>query len=107
MWLWYEGFPAMYYPVGMKEPNPWGFQDMHGHVQEWCMDWYGPYPETLVTNPSGPRLGTKRVMRGLNREPLGLKCARSARRYSHYPDDAAGNYGFRVVLELPECRWYE
>lgn len=32
------------HPVGEKEPNNWGFYDMHGSVFEWCYDPYSGYP---------------------------------------------------------------
>ena len=52
------------HPVGEKEPNAWGFHDMHGNVYEWCGDWYGRYPHGVVTDPKGPSSGYLRVLRG-------------------------------------------
>ena len=85
--------------VGSYAANAWGVHDMHGNVEEWCLDsWDGSanYPAAPVVDPyvnSGPY----RVIRGGHRWRRSEDC-RSAFR-DHMPTYlATGATGFRVVL---------
>jgi len=44
--------------------NPWGVKNMHTGVAEWCLDWYGIYPEQAQIDPVGPSYGWTKVVRG-------------------------------------------
>jgi formylglycine-generating enzyme required for sulfatase activity len=88
-------------PVGEKQPNGWGLYDMHGNVWEWCSDWYVEYPKGAVSDPTGAREGSYRVLRGGGWVDVAADC-RSAHRYGYDPSDRNMLYGFRVALSSPE-----
>jgi sulfatase modifying factor 1 len=82
--------------VGQQGPNAWGLYDMHGGVEEWTQDWYGPYVETDLVDPVGYVDGTSKVVRGGSHN-VHLQTLRSANRSSALPTDKHFLLGFRVV----------
>lgn len=88
--------------VGKTPPNAWGIYDMHGNVEEWCQDWYGPYEAHPQTDPCGRETGLYRVTRGGSHSTL-LCYLRSANRMGAVPEDKHWYIGFRFVCgEIPE-----
>ena len=87
--------------VGQTAANTWGLHDMHGNVEEWCHDWYGPYVEGDQADPVGRQDGDFRVTRGGSHSTT-LEYLRSANRLGALPEDRSWLIGFRVVLgEMP------
>jgi len=90
--------------VGVTPSNAWGLYDMHGNVEEWCYDWYGPYPPETQTNPVGYTSGIMKVTRG-GSHSTDVEFLRSANRMGTLPEDKNWLIGFRVVMgELPKSK---
>ena len=115
----HESGESGYHKAGGKRPNAWGLQDMHGNVDEWCIDQYVPHWYALFAGKkvraadfvAWPRTRYPRVIRGGGWESEAKDC-RSAARYAATREinkydpcepksphwDTAGFWvGFRVV----------
>ncbi|MDA3950112.1 MAG: SUMF1/EgtB/PvdO family nonheme iron enzyme [Spirochaeta sp.] len=94
---WYrENSNSRTQPVGGKRANEVGLYDMSGNVWEWMWDWFGDYPSSAQTDPSGPSSGSRRVLRGGSWGGTATD-SRSADRYGGPPGFRNGNSGFRLV----------
>ena len=102
--MWYRDNSTKSCEVGTKSPNSWGFYDMHGNVEEFCLDWYAS-GLTGGTDPKGSSSGSYRVLRGGGWLSYASSCTSSSRASDNPGDyyDQRVRYrsiGFRLVCTL-------
>lgn len=93
---WGSGGP---YAPGSKKPNPFGLDDMHGNLGEWCRDFFDldRYASNPSENPTGPNLGSIAAVRGGHWRQLGIYRRSASRKGQNIWDNSIG---FRVVREI-------
>ena len=96
-YVWYQGNSGgKSQDVGAKKPNFLDIYDMSGNLQEWCWDWYAPWPTSPRTDYRGPNSGIyRKVHRGTWKEPS--DACRVGCYANMYPYTLNYATGFRVV----------
>ncbi|TWD74918.1 formylglycine-generating enzyme required for sulfatase activity [Kribbella amoyensis] len=86
-------------PVRTYPPNAFGLYEVVGNVWEWTADWWSTDHTGPRHNPTGPRRGENRVMRGGSYLCHHSYCNRYrvAARSSNEPTSSSGNQGFRIA----------
>jgi serine/threonine-protein kinase len=77
--------------------SPFGALNMAGNVSEWVIDLYGSYSYGTAKDPTGPIVGSARVLRGgsWSSRPQYI---RAASRIGENPNNSENNVGFRCVF---------
>ncbi|MGB2982618.1 MAG: SUMF1/EgtB/PvdO family nonheme iron enzyme [Candidatus Bipolaricaulia bacterium] len=91
--------------AGSFPANAFGLHDMAGNVVEWCGDVYAIsyYRQAPTVNPTGPALGSDRVMRG-GSWLTGRRRTRVTGRFRNSAGFSAASVGFRCALEVASAQ---
>lgn len=97
-----SGLEGMSVRHGLKEggKSPYGLAHMAGNAAEWVNDWYDReyYLTSPDTDPSGPKSGEKRVIRGGSWADLPT-ALRVTARFSAEPEFEDRTVGFRCAMD--------
>ncbi len=97
---WDDGY-ASTAPVGTFKPNALGIYDGGGNVAEWVQDFYSvptPGKTDPVQDPTGPRNGSNRVIRGSSWGHAGIRELRSG--YRAFGNNRYWDVGFRIARNV-------
>lgn len=90
-------------PARSFKPNGYGLYNCVGNVWEWVSDWFSPtYPSNReVSNPKGPPMGERKVMKGGSYLCHASYCNRyrCSARTANTPDASSGHLGFRCAAD--------
>jgi formylglycine-generating enzyme len=86
-------------PCGAYPPNGYGLFDVSGNVWEWVHDWYDPtyYVASPDRNPTGPRQGHLRIVRGGGWLVVDVRMLSCSYRHKVPPDTYSYGIGFRIA----------
>lgn len=87
--------------VGTYLPNAWGLYDMHGNIEELCLDISGNSPTADVTNPIGALSGANRITCGGN-WGNGARNCRASSRNTRASGTVSAGVGFRIAIPFPQ-----
>ena len=105
--MWYaESIGLGSKPVAQKKPNAWGLYDMHGNVEEWCLDCGSPwllFPMPSLPGGNDPVVEGEskyRIIRGGAWWEVPQDCRSAKRKQSSAEGDRYWYYniGFRIAL---------